>query len=176
MKSYKDYRKPLLMLTSILMAVVGNAQEPSLGVRNIFYCEFENRKPVYSLNYEHIFHESAKLKYSYRAGFAVGLNNLYFPLGISAMTGKKASHLAFDLVVAPYLVKYTVAERGSTKVWDTYVYVLPAAGYRYHLPQGGLFFKVSASPGILLDIPSRHYFDLDPELQPSVFLGVGYCF
>ena len=98
--------------------------------RNTFYVEAATKGAVYSINYDRIFRQGEKMAYSYRIGFSIEKNSLSFPLGINMITGQHSHHAEFSLAIVPYIDKYQTFLSGDNKS-DKYIYVIPAAGYRY---------------------------------------------
>lgn len=153
-----------------------NAQEIVSLRRNVVYAELTSEKPNYSLNYDRVLLIGEKVMYSCRLGLSVTREELYLPVGINLLTGKRASHLEVSFVCAPYIKNYNPPDRNIENV-DMYLAIIPGIGYRYQCRKNHLFFKLGAAPALLVDIPSKDILlDMESEFRASAFFAFGYSF
>ncbi len=144
--------------------------------KNTVYIEGATRGPVYSINYDRIFRQGAKLAYSFRAGFSIYSNTVSFPVGVNFITGLNEHHAEFSLTVIPY-IDYNVHLVGSNNSEsDKYLFINPAIGYRYQKNERGLFLKAALGPSIFLDPPSNDFWNMDPKLYAFGSIGLGLSF
>jgi hypothetical protein len=115
------------------------AQEKVSLNRNVLYAELTTEKPFFSLNYDRIIPIGKNVLYSCRIGFFITKDELYFPIGLNVLTGKKASHLEVSFVCAPYIKNYNTPDRSIENV-DVYLTIIPGIGYRYQCRGNPLFF------------------------------------
>ena len=145
--------------------------------RNTVYAEVASKAAVYSINFDHIFHQGEKVNWSYRVGFYIGKESFAVPLGINVITGKKNHHAEFGLTLEPYVDHDKTFLSGSNaNLSDKYLYMIPAAGYRFQPPTGGFFFKVTISPLIFLDPPSNNFWKMDPKIFFYGSAAAGFSF
>ena len=142
--------------------------------RNSIYLELSSERPVYSINYDRIFHKGKKIYYSFRIGFSVEPDAISLPLGINIITGQKTHHAEFSLTIILYLDHYTFLNADDQS--DKYLFIIPGLGYRYQKPEGRLFFKLVAAPFIFLDPPSNDFWNMNPKVYGSIQSGVGISF
>lgn len=143
--------------------------------KNTFYLELASKGSFYSVNFDHIFLRGDNLSYSYRIGFSIEKNGISFPAGINIITGKRSHHAEFGLTIIPYIDRYRTLLSGDN-LSDKYLYVIPAAGYRFQRQNGGLFLKAGVSPLIFLDPPSDDFWKMNPQLFFYGNAGVGFSF
>ena len=167
-------------ITAIILLSFSNAFSQSNQksfARNTFYVEAASKAADYSINYDHIFHSGDKFSWSYRVGFFIGNESIALPIGINLITGKKSHHAEFGVTLEPFVDHdKTFLSGSSANESDKYLYVIPAAGYRYQPEKGGFFFKVTASPTIFLDPASDHFWRMDPKLIFYASAGAGFSF
>lgn len=179
MKLHKHkLRRVIVLLFCIFGAVntvLSQEKDSTKLSRNTFYIDLSTRGAYYSVNYDRIFSVGKKLSYSYRIGFSVLENAIALPLGINLFTGKGNAHAEFSLTLMPYMDEYK-SFLSSNDLSDKYLYIIPAAGYRYQKRGGGLFFKVALSPMIVLDPPSSNFWKMDPKVYAAGNIGVGWSF
>ena len=171
----RNYLLVALIMLIYSNIVYGQQKDTTFTANNTFYADFTTKGAYYSVNYDHIFSQGQKLKWSYRIGFSILENAVAFPIGINAFTGKENSHLEFSLSIIPYIDNYQ-SFTSSNDLSDKYIYMVPGIGYRYQKPQGGFFFKALVSPTILLDPPSSNFWKMDPTLHFTTSFGLGYSF
>ena len=75
----------------------------------------------------------------------------------------------------PYIAKYQTFLSGDNES-DKYIYIIPAAGYRYQPAKGGLFLKASIAPLIVLDPPSDNFWKMDAHYYLYGSVGAGFNF
>ncbi len=143
--------------------------------KNTFYLELASKGSIYSVNFDHIFRRGDKLSYSYRIGFSIEKNGISFPVGINMITGKKSHHAELGLTIILYIDHYRTLLSGDN-LSDKYLYVIPAAGYRFQRQNGGVFFKAAVSPLIFLDPPSDNFWKMNPRLFFYGNAGFGFSF
>ncbi|HZI53868.1 MAG TPA: hypothetical protein VFD56_09205 [Chitinophagaceae bacterium] len=167
-----------VILASIL--VLGNVAQPAFGQRNAknaIYLEAASEGPIYSLNYDRIIRQGEKLAYSLRAGFSIEKDALSFPVGFNFITGKYAHHGEFGLTIIPYFQYHDdYPTRNYTGNSDKYIFVNPAAGYRFQKPGRSIFLKAAIGPSVFLDPPAGDFWNMDPKLYffGSVSAGISF--
>ncbi len=166
-----------VILTSILLCVcrVAYSQQMEDRKMNAIYVELTTHLPAYTINYDRVFSNKKSLAYSYRVGFSVTKEALYFPIGINLITGTKSSHAEFSLVTAAYIKGHDTFPTNLQNS-DTYLYIIPGFGYRYQRKNAGPFFKVVASPELRLDPPSDDFWNMRYKFYGSFFFSMGYSF
>ena len=154
-----------------------HAQEKVSMTRNVLYAELTQGKPFYSLNFDRVLLIGEKVMYSCRFGLAITRDDLYLPVGLNLLVGKRASHLEVSFVCAPYIKNYNTSDRSNENV-DMYLNIIPGIGYRYQCKKNHLFFKLGIAPALLVDIPSKDILsDMEFELHASVFFDFRcWCF
>ena len=170
--------KHLLLLSAIFLMGFSEFvfSQDRTKAKNALYIEGATRGPVYSINYDRIFRQGAKLDYSFRVGFSIYDNTVSFPVGVNFITGLNEHHAEFSLSVIPY-IDYNVHLVGSNETEsDKYIFVNPAIGYRYQKAERGIFLKVAAGPSIFLDPPSDDFWNMDPKLYAFGSIGLGISF
>lgn len=161
-----------LLILAFLLAVSSgifaqeNIEKPVKASRAV-YLELAGNGVIYSINYDKIFHQKGAFKSSYRVGISVYPRNydriyanVYLPLEITGMYGKRNGHFEFGLGVTPSYLNYgtfdpTNADREVLDYSGMGLAVFGRLGYRYQKPDGGFFFRIAVNP-ILADImPQR---------------------
>lgn len=167
----------LAVLLIILVQTAGYSQQKAANApdRNTFFVELASKGAFYSVNYDRIFRIGDKVNYSYRLGFSVEKNSIAVPLGMNFITGKQSHHAEFGLTLIPYIDKYKTFLSGDN-VSDKYLYVIPSAGYRFQPVSGGVFFRATVGPLILLDPPSDNFWKMDPKFFGYGSIGMGITF
>ena len=143
--------------------------------KNSFFAEYTLEGPVYSINYDRIFAQSARINYHFRAGFSFVKNKIAFPVGGGITTGRKNHHAEFSLTVTPLVEKKEV-NYGSGSENDKFIYLFHGAGYRYQKPSGGIFFRAMAGPAIILDPAEGDFWNMNPRVKFSFSLSAGFSF
>lgn len=150
-------------------------QNTSSLARNTFYTEVSSKASVYTVNYDRIFSTRKKTTWTYRIGFSVEKEGISMPVGINLLTGLSEHHAEFSFTLIPYVDHYKqLFSEGNRS--DKYLYIVPAVGYRYQKPSGGLFVKTAVSPLIFLDPPSDNFWNMDPKFYIGFMAGIGYSF
>jgi hypothetical protein len=163
--------RPVFLLISFLMPVLLAAQE----ARNTIFAEGAVKGPVYSLNFDHLFHTANGSTLAWSAGFSVERDAISAPLGIDWIKGRHDLHPEFGMLLIPYIDHYKTFLSGDN-LSDKYIYVIPYAGYRLQHPDGGLFLKASVGPFLSLDPPSDHFFHMTAKLYGYASFGAGFSF
>ena len=170
--------KQLLLSGSFIFLLKTGVCQPATGDnfnRNSIYLELSSESPVYSINYDRIFHKGKKINYSYKIGFSVEPDAVSLPLGVNLITGKKTHHGEISLTIIPYLDHYKTFLNADDQS-DKYLFIIPGLGYRYQKPEGKLFFKLVAGPFIFLDPPSNDFWNMNPKVYGSIQSGLGISF
>lgn len=143
--------------------------------RSSFYADINTSGPVYTVNYDGIFHQGEKVSYAYHIGFHWLHDEVGIPFGISLLTGAENHHAEFSLTLMPYVDRANyLFDEGN--ISDKYLYITPGAGYRFQKPGGGLFLRTFVGPSILLDPPSDDFWNMDVKVSAVFSFGVGYTF
>jgi hypothetical protein len=143
--------------------------------KHTIYADVNTSGPVYSLNYDRIFHRGENVFYAYRIGLHWLHDEVALPLGISLITGKQNHHMEFSLSFTPYIDRTNYLFREGN-ISDKYLYITPGIGYRFQKPGGGLFVKSLVAPLILLDPPSDDFWKMDGSVDPLLSVGLGFTF
>lgn len=151
------------------------AQEKVGSNRNAIYVELSSVKPIFSINYDRVIHMGKKVSYSCRLGIFIAKDELYFPIGLNVLAGKKASHFEGSFVCAPYIKHFNAEVRGVEDS-DLYLNVIPGIGYRFQHRTFPLFFRLSLGPTFVVDIPSKDLLEVESEFHASAFFALGYSF
>ena len=162
--------------------------------RNTIYTEAFGQGFCWSLNYDRLFNTEKRIMNSYTAGIVYVPESIQFgdgtyygiPLSYNWLIGKKSHHLELGIGLTSLLVN-----PNSSVKSDFYAYLTPKIGYRFQRPQGGLFFRATATPMIdLLNVntyksgsnKSRSFSTLsnvaglDYPAFPWPGLSIGYSF
>lgn len=128
MTSIKLFKNKVILL--VILFILFNSysaftQENVKHARNTIFIEMSTGKPIYSINYDRIIFLGDKSIYSSRVGIYLTKNEVSFPLGLNMITGKRANHLEFSLVLAPYFIGHRSFPT-SIENSDTYVLIKPA--------------------------------------------------
>ena len=78
-------------------------------------------------------------------------------------------------MIMPYIKRYTDYIPGSDNS-DTFLDLMPGAGYRLQSPSGKLFIKAFAGPFIILDPPQNNILKFDVAYSFSAGAALGYSF
>ena len=143
--------------------------------KNTIYVNTTTKGALYSVNYDRVFYKTDKLTYSYNFGISILEDAVATPVGINLFTGKENSHLEFSFIIMPYIDKYK-SFLSKNDLSDKYIYIVPGIGYRYQKLKGGLFFKLTLSPMLVLDPRSSNFWKMDPELFATVNISLGFSF
>jgi hypothetical protein len=166
----------ITFLFSIIFLFYAAAQENESKIaRNTFYIEGLTKEPDYSINFDHIFRRFSNSSLSYRFGFSIEKKSLAIPASISLITGTRTHHAEFFCMVMPYIKKYSNYIPGSDNS-DTYLDIMPGAGYRLQAPSGKLFIKAFAGPFFILDPPQNDILKFDVTCSFSAGAALGYSF
>jgi hypothetical protein len=142
-----------IIFTFICQGLIAQQQKIN-NEKNSIFLEYSYEGLHYSLNYERIIINSKSLYYSVRAGVSIAENRIGFPFGGSVITGHNSHHAEFALVLTPMIEKhYLIGSNNVDK--DKFIYVFPAAGYRYQKYDGGFFFHAVLGPMVILDPEGR---------------------
>jgi hypothetical protein len=162
--------------------------------KNTIYTEAFGQGFCWSLNYDRLFNTEKRIMNSYTAGIVYVPESIEFgdgtyygiPLSYNWLIGKKSHHLELGIGLTSLLVN-----PNSIVKSDFYAYLTPKIGYRFQRPQGGLFFRATATPMIdLLSVntyksgsnKSRGFSTLsnvaglDYAVFPWPGLSIGYSF
>jgi len=148
--------------------------DTSLLKKNTVYLDFSSKGAYYSINYDRVFFQK-KVNLSYWLGFTILAEAVAMQIGTNLFFGKQNSHAEVSLTVMPYIDKYQ-SMWTDNDLSDKYIYIIPGFGYRYQKPTGGIFFKASVSPMVVLDPPSDDFWKMDPKLFFAANLGIGLNF
>lgn len=165
--------RPLLLLTCMLISSAVVHGQVKMQGRNAVYADYSLEGPVYSINYDRIFAQSAKLNYFFRAGFSIINDQAAFPLGVGLITGHNDHHFELAMLFIPLVES---KKTGGVTDNDKFIYLFPAAGYRYQKSDGGIFFHALAGPMIILDPAEGDFWQMDPMVKFSFSLGLGFNF
>ena len=118
--------------------------------RNTIYAEAFGQGFCWSLNYDRLINLDKKVINSYSIGLVYVPESIEFgdgtyygiPVSYNWLFGKKNHHLELglgltSLIVNPYWNDFST---------NYYVYFTPKLGYRFQRPQGGVFFRATATP------------------------------
>jgi hypothetical protein len=163
-------------LCSTIFLFYAAAQENGNKIaRNTFYIESLTKGPDYSINFDHIFRRFSNSSLSYRLGFSIEKKSLSIPASISLVTGTHTHHAEFFCMIMPYIKKYSNYLPGSDNS-DTYLDIMPGAGYRLQAPSGKLFLKAFAGPFLILDPPQNDILKFDVTYSFAAGAALGYSF
>ena len=184
-----------LIIFSFTHSVFSQVNEASTTIeKNTVYAEAFGQGFCWSLNYDRLFNTEKRIMNSYTAGIVYVPQSIQFgdgtyygiPLSYNWLIGKKSHHLELGVGLTSLLVN-----PNSSVKSDFYTYLTPKIGYRFQRPQGGLFFKATATPMIdLLSVntyksgsnKSRSFstlsnvVGLDYPAFPWPGLSIGYTF
>jgi len=184
-----------LIIFSFTHSVFSQVNETSTTIeKNTVYAEVFGQGFCWSLNYDRLFNTEKRIMNSYTAGIVYVPESIQFgdgtyygiPLSYNWLIGKKSHHLELGIGLTSLLVN-----PNSSVKSDFYAYLTPKIGYRFQRPQGGLFFKATATPMIdLLSVntyksgttKSRSFstlsnvVGLDYPAFPWPGLSIGYTF
>lgn len=118
---------------------------------NSIYTEAFGQGFCWSLNYDRLFNKENRFMNSFTAGivyvpkFMEFGDGIYYgiPLSYNWLLGRKSHHLELGIGLTSLFVKPNSNQRS-----DFYAYFTPKIGYRFQRPQGGLFFRATATPTI----------------------------
>jgi hypothetical protein len=167
--------KPALISLWLFCLVSSAAGQDRSMMKNAFFAEYNLEGPVYSINYDRIFIQSRTLNVEFRVGFSITNNKIAFPVGLGFFTGHSDHHAEFSFTATP-LVEHKTVAYGNGSDNDKFIYLFPAAGYRYQRPTGGIFLKAMAGPAIILDPAKGDFWNMDPKVKFSFSLGAGWSF
>ena len=170
-----NFLKPALISLGLTLLVLSAASQDRLMAKNAFFAEYMLEGPVYSINYDRIFIQSRSLNVDFRAGFSFTNNKIAFPVGVGFFTGHSDHHAEFSFTATP-LVEHKAVAYGTGSDNDKFIYLFPAAGYRYQRPSGGIYLKAAAGPAIILDPAEGDFWNMDPKVKFSFSLGAGWSF
>lgn len=165
MKIYNLLILSCLILVSFSISAQDNNEKPIKANRAV-YLELAGNGVIYSINYDKIFHQKGTFKSSYRVGISLYPRNydrvyanVYLPVEINGMYGKRNGHFEFGLGVTPSYINYGTFDLNNfdREVLDYSglgLAVFGRLGYRYQKPDGGFFFRVGINP-IIADIRPR---------------------
>jgi hypothetical protein len=176
--SISFYSRSIFFGAFIFVSSMASGQRlKSESARNAVYTELASRGPVYSINYDRIFRQGNKLDYSFSGGFSIAKNAVSFPVGIHFITTGNEHHAEFSVTFIPYIdYKHHLIGSINKTESDKYLYINPAAGYRYQKNKTGLFLKALIGPSVFLDPPSDDFWNMDPKLYAFGSIGVGISF
>ena len=184
-----------LIIFTLTHSVFSQVKEASTTIeKNTVYAEAFGQGFCWSLNYDRLFNTEKRIMNSYTAGIVYVPQSIQFgdgtyygiPLSYNWLIGKKSHHLELGVGLTSLLVN-----PNSIVKSDFYAYLTPKIGYRYQRPQGGLFFKATATPMIDLLSVNTHKFGttksrsfstlsnvagLDYPAFPWPGLSIGYTF
>lgn len=141
-----------LIIFSFTHSVFSQVNEASQTIEiNTVYAEAFGQGFCWSLNYDRLFNIEKRIMNSYTAGIVYVPESIQFgdgtyygiPLSYNWLIGKKSHHLELGIGLTSLLVN-----PNSSVKSDFYAYLTPKIGYRFQRPQGGLFFKATATPMI----------------------------
>ncbi len=164
-----------LVIVLFTLFKTASSQPKTYLNRHTAYAGFTSMGAFYSLNYDRIFSQRKKLFNSYNIGLSVTKNYIALPIGINFFTGKNSHHAEFSFTAVPYIEAYQNVFSGNN-LSDKKIYLIPAVGYRYQKPQGGIFFKVNVAPIIYLDPPSDNFWKMNGKIYLGMCGGLGYTF
>lgn len=142
----------LLIIFTLTHSVFSQVKETSTTIeKNTVYAEAFGQGFCWSLNYDRLFNTEKRIMNSYTAGIVYVPKSIQFgdgtyygiPLSYNWLIGKKSHHLELGVGLTSLLVN-----PNSSIKSDFYAYLTPKIGYRFQRPQGGLFFKATATPMI----------------------------
>ena len=149
--------------------------------RNTIYAEAFGQGFCYSINYDRLFNTEKRFMNSFTAGFVYAPESLGFgdgtycgiPISYNWLLGKKSHHLELGIGLTSLVVN-----PNSNMVSDFYTYLTPKIGYRFQRPNGGLFFRATATPMIDILNVSTYKFGNEKSRNFSSFnnvVGIGYA-
>ena len=141
--------------------------------RNGLLLDGSSRRPYYALLYERAIASKASHAWTARLGFIAGGNAFGLPAGISWLKGEGRHRLELSAEGIFYVDKSRSFLSGDD-VSDKYLFFIPAVGYRYQPPSGGLFFRLLAGPFISLDPRSDDFWKMDGKVYGVVKGTVGW--
>lgn len=162
--------------------------------RNTIYAEAFGQGFCYSINYDRLIETEKRFMHSATVGVVFVPQSMQFgdgtyvgmPFSYNWLLGKKSHHVEFGIGLTALFVN-----PNSHTVSDFYTYLTPKLGYRFQRPNGGVFFRVTATPMIdLLNVStakmgkekSRNFnsfnnvVGLGYALFPWPGLSIGYTF
>ncbi len=174
-----------LIACFILFTVINSVISQENNVSNTFekntiYTEAFGQGFCWSLNYDRLFNTEKRIMNSYTAGIVYVPESIQFgdgtyygiPLSYNWLIGKKSHHLELGIGLTSLLVN-----PNSTVSTDFYAYLTPKIGYRFQRPQGGLFFRATATSMIDLLSVNTHKFGSEKSRSFSTLsnvAGLGY--
>ena len=164
----------LFILLSGFFSLLLQAQETALK-SNALFAGCSSQSALYSLNFDRVFKRGAGRAWTYRLGVSLESSAYSGLLGGSLLVGggNHLGEVSLDGVVSVERDK----NAGTGVVdSDTYLFIIPAAGYRYQRRAGGLFARLLAGPFIRIDPPSDHFFRMRGRVFGVVQAGVGWSF
>jgi hypothetical protein len=150
--------------------------------RNTIYAEAFGQGFCWSLNYDRLFNTEKRFMNSFTAGLVYVPKSIQFgegtyfgiPVSYNWLLGKKSHHLELGIGLTSLLVN-PYSNNISTY---SYTYLTPKIGYRFQRPQGGIFFKATATAMIDLLNVSVHKFEGKTYRNFSTMnnvAGIGYA-
>ncbi|MDD2982586.1 MAG: hypothetical protein PHQ74_04280 [Crocinitomicaceae bacterium] len=176
----------VLVISSLLIfsftTLFGQAKSrPDDIEKNTIYAEAFGQGFAWSLNYDRIFNTDKTFMNSVTAGFVFVPDVVEFgdgtylgiPVSYNWILGKKSHHLELGVgLTAMYVNSYA-----SYNDQFLYLYASPKISYRFQRPQGGLFFRASATAMIdLLTVSNSNHlgFSRFSISTLSDVVGIGY--
>ncbi len=149
--------------------------------RNTIYTEAFGQGFCWSLNYDRLFNTEKRFMNAFTAGVVYVPKSMQFgdgiyygiPLSYNWLLGKKSHHLELGVGLTPLFVNPNSKQRS-----DFYAYLTPKIGYRFQRPQGGLFFRATATSMIDLLNVSTYKFGNEKQRNFSTMnnvAGIGFA-
>lgn len=153
----------------------GFAQNSKPRAFNSLYAGYTTAGHLISINYDRIVRRSSRLSTSFCIGIAAADQTVGLPVGIQLFQGQKNAHIEYSLVFLPYIEKVQYLFQAGNRA-DKKGYLIPAIGFRYQQPTGGVFFRIAVSPMIALDPRSDNFWKMDGKIVPALAVGAGISF
>lgn len=136
-----------------------------LNSKSVFF-EALGNGGFYSMNYDQVFYHYKRKAFTWRGGFSLApyADKLSFSLltELNYLYGRAPNFLEIGIGLTYWQAPHISDEINWT--------VHPRIGYRYQLPNGGLFFRIACTPIVPLESNLDKYFNL------WAGVSIGYTF
>jgi len=134
-------------------------QETIVREKSTIYAEAFGQGLCWSLNYDRLFRTEKRLMNSWTAGLIIVPKSFDFgdgayfgvPVSYNWILGKKSHHFEFGVGLTLLASSWDYWQDRK----NFYAYLNPKIGYRFQRPQGGLFFRATATA--LIDLFSSSF-------------------
>lgn len=153
--------KRMLLFLAVMLAQLSGTSQQNVNIivpkRNTFYLEAFGQGIFNSLSFDRLYRTNKKIKTSLTIGITIWnpknstehYSAFGAPVSYNWIFGKNNHHLELGAGLSYMKITQQFDYGYDTKTYaDHLIYFTPKVSYRYQVPEGGLFFRLSLTPPI----------------------------